>query len=199
MEKFFNTAGPTIDADHYHIPPLERVDWPEIQSLIGQKRYFSLHAPRQTGKTSTLLAMTRALNIEGRYACGYANIESAQAARNDVDSGVDTICSTMASQIDLYLRTSLQDWYFASGRQMAAKDRLFGLLAHWASTSTLPAVLFLDEVDALVGDTLVSLLRQIRTGYTQRPGAFPQAMILRGARHPGLPYPDGQPGDHYRR
>jgi len=124
----------------------------------------------------------RALNIEGRYACGYANIESAQAARNDVDSGVDTICSTMASQIDLYLRTSLQDWYFASGRQMAAKDRLFGLLAHWASTSTLPTVLFIDEVDALAGDTLVSLLRQIRTGYAQRPGAFPQAMILCGVR-----------------
>ncbi len=182
MEKFFNTAGPTIEADHYHIPPLERVDWPEIQALIGQKRYFLLHAPRQTGKTSTLLAMMRFLNIEGRYACAYANIESAQAARNDVDSGVDTICSTMSSQIDLYLKTRLQEWYFASGRQMAAKDRLFGLLSHWAATSTLPTVLFIDEVDALVGDTLVSLLRQIRTGYAQRPQAFPQAMILCGVR-----------------
>jgi hypothetical protein len=43
-------------------------------------------------------------------------------------------------------------------------------------------VLLLDEVDALVGDTLISLLRQIRAGYAQRPGAFPQTIILCGVR-----------------
>ncbi|MEZ5449353.1 MAG: hypothetical protein R3E89_10315 [Thiolinea sp.] len=40
----------------------------------------------------------------------------------------------------------------------------------------------LDEVDALVGDTLISLLRQIRAGYAQRPQAFPQSIILCGVR-----------------
>jgi hypothetical protein len=40
----------------------------------------------------------------------------------------------------------------------------------------------LDEVDALVGDTLISLLRQIRAGYAQRPEAFPQTVILCGVR-----------------
>jgi hypothetical protein len=43
-------------------------------------------------------------------------------------------------------------------------------------------VLFLDEVDALVGDTLVSLLRQIRSGYNLRPHHFPQSIILCGVR-----------------
>jgi hypothetical protein len=43
-------------------------------------------------------------------------------------------------------------------------------------------VLFLDEVDALIGDTLVSLLRQIRAGYADRPRMFPQALILCGVR-----------------
>jgi hypothetical protein len=42
--------------------------------------------------------------------------------------------------------------------------------------------LFLDEVDALVGDTLISLLRQIRAGYAQRPNAFPQTIVLCGVR-----------------
>nr|CAA6830481.1 MAG: Unknown protein [uncultured Thiotrichaceae bacterium] len=45
-----------------------------------------------------------------------------------------------------------------------------------------PVVLMLDEVDALVGDTLISLLRQIRAGYAQRPQAFPQSIILCGVR-----------------
>lgn len=43
-------------------------------------------------------------------------------------------------------------------------------------------MLLLDEVDALVGDTLISLLRQLRAGYTQRPAAFPQTIILCGVR-----------------
>jgi hypothetical protein len=37
-------------------------------------------------------------------------------------------------------------------------------------------------VDALVGDTLISLLRQIRSGYAQRPEAFPQSIVLCGVR-----------------
>jgi len=37
-------------------------------------------------------------------------------------------------------------------------------------------------VDALVGDTLISVLRQIRAGYAQRPAAFPQTVILCGVR-----------------
>jgi hypothetical protein len=49
-------------------------------------------------------------------------------------------------------------------------------------TSDKPTVLFLDEVDALVGDTLISLLRQLRAGYTERPERFPQSIILCGVR-----------------
>jgi hypothetical protein len=45
-----------------------------------------------------------------------------------------------------------------------------------------PVVLLLDEVDALVSDTLISLLRQIRAGYNERPTAFPQSVILCGVR-----------------
>ena len=43
-------------------------------------------------------------------------------------------------------------------------------------------MLLLDEVDALIGDTLLSLLRQLRAGYPQRPRAFPQTVILCGVR-----------------
>ena len=49
MEKLFYTAGPTISADNCHIAPLQRGDWQEIGRLIAAKRYFVLHAPRQTG------------------------------------------------------------------------------------------------------------------------------------------------------
>ncbi len=59
---------------------------------------------------------------------------------------------------------------------------LTGFLRHWCPNSPQPLVLLLDEVDALVGDTLISLLRQLRAGYTQRPHHFPQTVILCGVR-----------------
>ncbi|HPQ20049.1 MAG TPA: ATP-binding protein, partial [bacterium] len=52
--RYFNTAGPVRPEDHYTIDILGRINLPEILSLIEQKKYFILHAPRQTGKTSSL-------------------------------------------------------------------------------------------------------------------------------------------------
>ena len=91
MEKHFNTAGPSKTNLHYRIDPLARVDIASIRSLITQERYFILHAPRQTGKTTCLLALRDALNAGGEYHALYVNIEAAQAARGDVTTGVATI------------------------------------------------------------------------------------------------------------
>ena len=55
-------------------------------------------------------------------------------------------------------------------------------LTLWCQDFPRPTVLILDEVDALVGDTLISLLRQLRSGYTHRPTLFPQSIILCGVR-----------------
>ena len=183
MDRFFNNAGPTIPEDHYHIDPLTRLDWEEIQHLIAAKRYFVLHAPRQTGKTSTLLAIMKALNEVGHYACAYANIEGAQAARGDETQGIPAACSAIARSIEDSLdEQAVNHWWTKEGRRHQPQDQLSQLLRHWAKTTDRPAVLLLDEVDALVGDTLISLLRQIRAGYAQRPEAFPQSIVLCGVR-----------------
>ncbi|QFY88669.1 AAA-like domain-containing protein [Magnetovirga frankeli] len=183
MQRFFNNAGPIKPELHYHLPLLQRLDWVEIQQLIHEQRYFVLHAPRQTGKTSTLLAMMQALNAAGDYACAYANIEGAQAARGDETQGIPAACSAIARSISLYLpQTAINDWYQTQGRNRSPQDQLTSLLEHWAQHSDKPTVLLLDEVDTLVGDTLISLLRQIRAGYAQRPEYFPQSIILCGVR-----------------
>ena len=49
---------------HYTIDPLSRVDVDELLDLIRRERYFVLHAPRQTGKTSALIALT---SLRGRF------------------------------------------------------------------------------------------------------------------------------------
>jgi len=35
-------------------------------------------------------------------------------------------------------------------------------------------VLFIEEIDALQNDTLISVLCQLRAGYDWRPGGFPR-------------------------
>ena len=183
MERFFNTAGPMIPEDHYYIDPLTRLDWEDIQRLIRDKRYFVLHAPHQTGKTSALLSMMRTLNEEGRYACVYTNIEAAQAARGDAKEGIPIACDTISSDLAYYLKQpELQQWYLKEGKKFQPQNQLFQLLSYWAATSSKPTVLFIDEIDALVGDTLISVLRQLRAGYNKRPGGFPQSVILCGVR-----------------
>ena len=55
--RFFNTTAPVVAEDHDCIPLLKRLDLAGIRRLIREKRYFIFHAPRQTGKTSALLAL----------------------------------------------------------------------------------------------------------------------------------------------
>ena len=181
--RFFNTAGPVDPIKHYTLPPLSRLDLEEVLRLIDQEKYFVLHAPRQTGKTSVLLALMERLNREDRYTCLYANIEAAQAVRGDVDRGIRHVCHAIAARAVTYLDDPrLQGWADELNRRNSMAGALTELLERWSRENDKPVVLLLDEVDALVGDTLISLLRQIRAGYAQRPRAFPQTVVLCGVR-----------------
>ena len=66
-------------------------------------------------------------------------------------------------------------------REPAAKA-LNLVLRRWAASSPQPLVLLVDEIDAMIGDSLISVLRQLRSGYDLRPARFPQSVILCGVR-----------------
>ena len=182
--RFFNTEGPVRPDDHYAIPPLDRMDVDELLSLIRAKRYFVLHAPRQTGKTSALIALRDLLNSgeAGNFRCVHINVEVAQVARDDTASGIRAILSMMAARAfllgDDFLRKSWNEILAASDPNDALRD----VLMHWCLADPTPLVLLVDEIDSLVGDTLLSVLRQLRAGYEQRPEGFPQSVVLCGVR-----------------
>ena len=182
--KFFNTAGPIQPDIHYNVDSLKRVNLDEILGLIHQRKYFVLHAPRQTGKTSCLLALRDYLNRQGQYICVYANVEAGQAARNDVKEVVETTASAIAYRTEMVLKSRMPREIL---QQLKKEDVSPGSFLTdyiralcWALPK--PLVLFIDEIDALVGDSLVSVLRQIRAGYDQRPESFPQSIVLCGVR-----------------
>jgi predicted AAA+ superfamily ATPase len=105
--RFFNTAGPVNCVKHYYLDPLSRFDLEEILSLIRQEKYFVLHAPRQTGKTSCMLALMKYLNDTGEYLSLYTNIESAQVAREDVTSGIRSVMSSIGIYARDFFRQSV--------------------------------------------------------------------------------------------
>ncbi len=181
--RFFTTEGPVNSQKHYCLSPLERLNLPEIMDLIGSEKYFLLHAPRQTGKTTCLQALMAYLNQEGTYRAVYANIEGAQAARENVAQGITTVIQDIA----LWAKDGLDDGAAMSiSREILAAttptSALGAFLSRWCKEALKPTVLLLDEVDALIGDTLISLLRQLRAGYPKRPDRFPQSIILCGVR-----------------
>ena len=179
MPRFFNTAGPCDPTKHYTLAPESRL--PGISRLIDMERYCVLHAPRQTGKTTAVEAAARRLHTEGRYSVVVASCEEAQAVGEDLDAGIDLVIRNideMARQLPDPLRPAPPE----TVAHIEGGSRLQAYLRRWSERSTRPVVLFLDEVDAMVGKTLLSLLRQIRTGYPRRPEHFPQAVVLMGMR-----------------
>lgn len=182
MEKFFNTAGPNQSDIHYEVDPLSRFNLDDMMLLIRQRKYFVLHAPRQTGKTTCMLALRDYLNQSGDYVAVYANVEGGQASRNDVDSVIKSTCDTLAEQFRGILKSDLPLQLRDEARQVSKDAMLSTYLRRLSEAIPKPIVLVIDEIDALVGDSLVSVLRQIRSGYNDRPAAFPNSIILCGVR-----------------
>ena len=168
---------------HYCIPPLQRVNLDEILELLADMAYFVLHAPRQTGKTSTLLALQDRLNAEGQYRCLYVNLEVGQAAGEDTTRAMRALLGRLASRAAAVLHDDFVDQQWLPCLQREGPDgALAETLVRWSAVRAKPLVLLLDEIDALVGDTLISVLRQLRAEYDRRPQHFPQSVILCGVR-----------------
>lgn len=177
--KNFNTAGPCVASDHYMVPNTLHEE--TIKKLIDNKRYFILHAPRQTGKTTLMLQLMEKLNREGKYIALYINVEAAQPLRNQIKAVNKVIMSRFEAMAEILLPKEYQpSEHCFTVRAMEEGLQVF--LSRWCMELPKPLVVFMDEVDALIGDSLISVLRQLRSGYTQRPKNFPQALCLIGLR-----------------
>ena len=177
MTKWFNTAGPCKADIHYMLPPMERL--PKLLPLIAQQSYFVLYAPRQVGKTTAMLALAQELTESGQYTSVLLSLEVGAPFSDDISKAERAILDEWQDSARFYLPPALHPphWPEAeTGRQIGAA------LTSWAKSSPRPLAIFLDEVDALSDETLVSVLRQLRSGYARRPRHFPHALALIGMR-----------------
>ena len=177
MPRHFNTAGPCFPQDHYMLPAAARL--PEVVPLIDTKSYFVLHAPRQTGKTTALQSLATELTESGRYVAVLLSMEVGAAFPDSPGVAEAAILGDWTAAARFQLPVDLQPppW-------PAAKPgiRIGSALTAWSNAARQPLVVFLDEIDALQDNVLISILRQLRAGYPRRPGAFPWSLALIGLR-----------------
>ncbi|MBM3887378.1 ATP-binding protein [Candidatus Dependentiae bacterium] len=181
--KFFNTTGPIDPKKHYFIS--HRLDEKVIKQLIEQEKYFVLHAPRQSGKTTAIKNFVKQLNDEGHYTALYINTESAHVAANNAERAAKELLKQCYEQIhDTLPHEELVLQYLNEfvQRDRVSESALSDFLRYWSMHTAKPLVLFFDEFDALMGESLIALLKQFRAGFQNRPTRFPQTICLVGVR-----------------
>ncbi|WP_044969416.1 AAA family ATPase [Sorangium cellulosum] len=173
----FNIAGPCRPDRHYMVPAGQRL--PGFRALVDKQAYFVVHAPRQTGKTTTMKALARRLTEEGRYAALHFSCETARAFPEDVEQAVKGIWLAVEGAARLELPPALRP---PAPVEVPPAGYLQTQLTRWAEACPRPLVLVFDEIDALTGSSLISVLSQLRAGFPDRPAAFPWSLVLCGAR-----------------
>lgn len=176
MAKIFNTTGLCFPAKHYMIDPLKRLH--AVDQLISDELYFTIHAPRQTGKTTYLHTLAQKLNREGKYIALVASFERAGVASMSIEKANETV-------IDSVYRSATQqieNKYQPENPNGKHYHDLSAYLKRWCESQEKPIVLLIDEIDALLDDVLISILRQLRDGFQSRPKHFPSSIVLVGLR-----------------
>src|SRR4051812_5076440 len=88
------------------VPPLARL--PEARRLVEQGDYFVLHAPRQSGKTTLLRALSRALTAEGKLAALQFSGEMGEPMGDDYEAAQRSVLSDVRRRATVDLPSELQ-------------------------------------------------------------------------------------------
>ena len=179
MKRFFNVTGLCNPEKHYMVDPLRGLN-ETILELIQNEYYFTIHAPRQTGKTTLLRSLSHELNLSQKYVAVHFSLETAGFRSNTVEKAnkaiIESLQSAACEQVDEINQPPNPSGYEPSISVFK------NYLTDWARDCSLPIILLIDEIDSLYDDVLISVLRQLRDGFQFRPGAFPSSVALVGLR-----------------
>jgi hypothetical protein len=176
--RFFNKSGPCDPQRHYMLPPEPRL--PDAKGLAERGLYFVVHAPRQTGKTTTLAALAQDITVGGQQVALLFSCERARVYTDDIGAAGREILQAIteaAEDQELAPECLPPAWPDAPPGSLLSA----GLRA-WAESCPRPLVLFFDEFDSLTGNVLLSVASQLRDGYRFRPRNFPASVALCGLR-----------------
>ncbi|MDR1102963.1 MAG: AAA-like domain-containing protein [Tannerella sp.] len=178
--KYFNTAGPCNRAEHYMIEASTRLKG--VEQLIDMKQYFVIHAARQSGKTTYLKDLAERLNVDGRYYTLYCSLESMQGITNPKE-GIPSVIHCLKLAVK-YARLPNPERFAENVDYDDYANMLKASLTDYCMLSDKPLVILFDEADCLSEGTLITFLRQLRSGYNDRSTIpFVHSVALVGMRN----------------
>ena len=102
MRPSFNTAGPCIPGEHYMLPPGDRLG--RVLTLIEEGKYFTLHAGRQTGKTTSAQWLVEHYNSGEQVRALWVDIQTAREQPNPAEA-----FRTVLNKLDMAVARALPD------------------------------------------------------------------------------------------
>jgi len=177
--RHFNTAGPCFKENHYMIETSTRLKG--VEKLIDMAQYFVIHAPLQSGKTTYLLTLEKAINAKGNYYALYCSLESLQQF-TDPKQGIPEILKLLKTAIANSNIPNKQD--FAENPDFSFYTGLLeNELILFCKKISKPLIIFFDDVDKIKAKVLIPFLSQIRVGFNTRSMySFVHSMALVGLR-----------------
>jgi hypothetical protein len=160
---------------------------PAALKLVDQEKYFSLRAPRQSGKTTLIQNLVNLINEEGRYYafnCSLAPLWGLTDRQKALTELAALINSALAASPLTALKLKAYVYNSQPG-SVSASSIVKTLLNGLCEDLTKDLVIFFDEVDSLAWSGLSPFLAQLKEGYQSRhlPGLkFPRSLILVGQR-----------------
>ena len=157
--RYFNTSGPNIVAEHYTLMRPQLIA--EGLDKIHKSRYFTIWAPRQTGKSTYFRLLADKLETEG-YKVAYINFENYKEA---------TLASFLYHLV-VNLRAFWQIDYSGNNLQ--------DIFTKISEIQDKKLVLIIDEVEGINPDFFGQFLHSIRNAYHSRSTHALKSVILVG-------------------
>jgi hypothetical protein len=157
--RYFNTSGPNIPEEHYTLKREELIK--KGIDLVKKRRYFTIWAPRQTGKSTYIMMLAEKLK-EMDYKVTQVNLENYTEA-------------PLSALFNYLFRKMLEDW------DLQLKSNNFGDFQNDISKiKDRKCVLIIDEVEGLNPEYMGQFLHTIRNLYHSREDHCLNSVILVG-------------------
>ncbi|MCP4149200.1 MAG: ATP-binding protein [bacterium] len=158
-KRYFNTSGPNIPGEHYTLKRENLIE--KGLDLVNKKRYFTIWAPRQTGK-STYFRMLAAKLEKTEFKVTHVNLEN----YGDVP---------LSALFNYLFRKIKEDW----GVHLNC-DNFGDLQNDIAQVKDKKCILIIDEIEGLNPEYFGQFLHTIRNLYHSREDHCLKSVILVG-------------------
>ncbi len=155
----FNTSGPNIPSEHYTISRQDLIE--KGVNLVKKARYFTIWAPRQTGKSTYFRLLAAELNKQG-YEVAHINCE------NYKDETKEVFLKTFRDELQSFWQVDFEDAGIAETFHKITRIKNRKL------------VLIIDEIEGISPEYFSGLLHSIRATYHSRTEHCLKSVILVG-------------------